>query len=108
MGRGVCSTTDPETFFPAKNKSAAAEAAKRVCSTCPVITDCLTYALADPGVHGVWGGTSDRQRADIRKGRTEGLVECDDCGARFASRRALGAHTRRRHPKPATTQENAA
>lgn len=41
--------------------------AKAFCSKCPVVTKCLEYALNDPTVYGVWGGTTTKERINIRK-----------------------------------------
>jgi WhiB family redox-sensing transcriptional regulator len=45
--------------------------AREICAGCPVKEPCLEYALAAPnGVsHGMWGGTSPRERRQIRKHR---------------------------------------
>jgi WhiB family redox-sensing transcriptional regulator len=45
------------------------EVAKRICSDCPVQVRCLEYALENRIDHGVWGGTSERQRRRILKAR---------------------------------------
>ncbi|MEZ5311676.1 MAG: WhiB family transcriptional regulator [Microthrixaceae bacterium] len=42
----------------------------QVCATCPVKTQCLEYALANRIDHGVWGGTSERERRRILKRRS--------------------------------------
>lgn len=59
----ACSGTDVEVFYPEKGESP--KPAKRICRRCPVRADCLEYAIDDP--HGVWGGTSDRERRRLRK-----------------------------------------
>jgi WhiB family redox-sensing transcriptional regulator len=41
--------------------------AKAVCSSCPVRAECLDYALADPSLVGCWGGTTERERRDLRR-----------------------------------------
>ena len=41
--------------------------AKAVCSGCPVRVECLAYALAEPQLQGVWGGTSDTERRALRR-----------------------------------------
>lgn len=41
------------------------EDAIRVCSNCVVIEECLEYALENKEEHGVWGGTSERERRRI-------------------------------------------
>lgn len=46
------------------------EAAKAVCRGCVVKEECLEYALENPGRFGIWGGTTDDERREIRKQRT--------------------------------------
>lgn len=58
--RGVCQSVDPETFFPAPNEPT--EAAVAVCRTCDVQGSCLAWALDVGDCHGVWGGTTPRER----------------------------------------------
>jgi len=36
--------------------------AKDVCSRCPVVDDCLEYAVGIRETHGIWGGTSEVER----------------------------------------------
>lgn len=44
--------------------------ARTICAGCPVLTECLTYALAAPELMGVWGGTHQLQRIALtKKGR---------------------------------------
>jgi WhiB family redox-sensing transcriptional regulator len=50
------------------------DAARRVCADCPVKTECLEYALANRIDHGVWGGTSERERRRILKARARERV----------------------------------
>jgi WhiB family redox-sensing transcriptional regulator len=67
MARGNCQFEPPERFFP--SDGVGVEIAKRICETCPVQTPCLEYALEQRIDHGVWGGTSERQRRRILKKR---------------------------------------
>lgn len=67
MDKGLCHTSPPETFFP--SDGVGVEIAKRICAECPVKTECLEYALENRIDHGVWGGTSERQRRRILKAR---------------------------------------
>lgn len=62
----LCSQTDPELFHPAKGGSSVQ--AKRVCRACPVQALCLAYAIADPTLEGVWGGTTPMERRTLRIG----------------------------------------
>jgi len=67
MATGNCRDEPPATFFP--SDGVGVELAKRVCSDCPVSEVCLEYALENRIDHGVWGGTSERQRRRILKAR---------------------------------------
>lgn len=58
--RGVCRTVDPEMFFPAPNEPS--DAAVALCRTCDVQGACLAWALEVGDCHGVWGGTTPRER----------------------------------------------
>jgi hypothetical protein len=58
--KGVCQQVDPETFFPAPNEPA--DAAISLCRSCDVQGPCLAWALDVGDCHGVWGGTTPRER----------------------------------------------
>ena len=58
--RGVCQNVDPETFFPAPSEPA--DAAVALCRSCDVQGACLAWALEVGDCHGVWGGTTPRER----------------------------------------------
>jgi len=59
----LCAQTDPELFFPEKGNRP--QDAKMVCARCPVRAECLTDALAQDRVSGVWGGTTERERRKL-------------------------------------------
>ena len=65
LDAGLCAQTDPEAFFP--DKSGTNTDAKRTCAACDVTAECLAYALADPSLEGIWGGTSVRERQAMRR-----------------------------------------
>ncbi len=67
MARGRCRNMDPAVFFP--SDGIGVQAAQRICSECPVKTPCLEYALVNRVDHGVWGGTSERERRRILRSR---------------------------------------
>jgi WhiB family redox-sensing transcriptional regulator len=58
---------DPAIFFP--NDGVGVQAAQRICAECPVKTNCLEQALNDRMCHGVWGGTSERERRRMLRHR---------------------------------------
>ena len=63
--RAACRDVDPELFFPI-GSGPLAEAqiarAKAVCRACPVIAECLRWALDTGQTEGVWGGTDVAER----------------------------------------------
>ncbi len=61
----ACRTVDPAIFFP--DRGGPVSAAKAFCSRCDVRDQCLAYALNDQHIAGVWGGTSERDRAKMRR-----------------------------------------
>ena len=67
MEQASCRDVVPNTFFP--ESGAHVPAAVRICAACVVKGDCLEYALANHIDHGIWGGTSERQRRRIAAGR---------------------------------------
>jgi WhiB family redox-sensing transcriptional regulator len=69
MEHGLCRHVPPSTFFP--NDGVGVEVARRICAACPAQTPCLEYALAERIDHGVWGGTSERERRRILKRRRD-------------------------------------
>ena len=67
MRQGNCRGEDPSRFFP--SDGAGVDAARQLCATCPVKEPCLEYALRNKIDHGVWGGTSERERRRILRQR---------------------------------------
>jgi WhiB family redox-sensing transcriptional regulator len=69
LERAACADEDPELFFPVGSTGPAVrdeQEAKRVCARCPVISECLAWALRSGQTSGVWGGTGERERAKLR------------------------------------------
>jgi WhiB family transcriptional regulator, redox-sensing transcriptional regulator len=66
----ICRDTDPDLFFPIGTTGGAIsqiEKAKEVCGQCPVKVDCFDYAMETNQDSGIWGGTSEDERRDIRR-----------------------------------------
>jgi WhiB family transcriptional regulator, redox-sensing transcriptional regulator len=66
-GLGACRGLDATIFYP--DEETQAEAAKSVCATCRVQTECLDYALKFREKAGVWGGATERDRRRIIRQR---------------------------------------
>jgi WhiB family redox-sensing transcriptional regulator len=64
----LCTQVTPDTFFPEPSDRVTAWSAKKLCARCPVLEECLAYALATNESWGIWGGTSPTDRQEIRRG----------------------------------------
>lgn len=75
MAKRRCADYNAEEFFRVeptgiKRKGHVKQAfAKDICATCPVRTECLTFALEHREEWGVWGGLDeDERKALLRNG----------------------------------------
>lgn len=67
MSAGNCRNYPPAVFFP--SDGVGVDRARKICADCPVVDQCLEYALEQRIEHGVWGGCSERERRRILKRR---------------------------------------
>lgn len=68
----ACAGMPTDDFFPAGSTGQALDRialAKAVCDTCPVVEECLEYALDTGQTDGVWGGMSEDERRTERRRR---------------------------------------
>ncbi|MEW6152604.1 MAG: WhiB family transcriptional regulator [Actinomycetota bacterium] len=61
----ACRGVAASVFYP--DNEAGTAAALAVCRQCPVTDMCLALALRNGERHGVWGGTTERERARLRR-----------------------------------------
>jgi len=61
------SLTDEVSFFPDAEDIAAISRAKAVCATCPVASECLSWAIETNQGEGIWGGHTPKERRAIRR-----------------------------------------
>lgn len=62
---GLCAQTDPDLFFAVG--AIEHKQAKRICRSCSVRAECLSYAMDSPVDHGIWGGLTERERRRWRR-----------------------------------------
>lgn len=65
--RGACRSADPDLFFHPEGergprKEARDNAAKAICSACPVLASCRAHSLQVREPYGVWGGLTEDER----------------------------------------------
>jgi WhiB family redox-sensing transcriptional regulator len=68
--RAACRDENPELFFPVSDVGPGARQvaqAKAVCGSCPVRSECLSYALDNGLDHGIFGGTAERERRRLSR-----------------------------------------
>lgn len=77
-GPTPCSQQDADLFFavePPEGNMARhisyldESAAKEICGTCPYQLRCALYAVKHSELQGIWGGTTERERMSMRRGR---------------------------------------
>lgn len=69
--RAACTPEDRSFFYPEGSPSVRAvqtRAAKRICRTCPVASECLEYSLVNEA-YGTWGGLTEVEREVERMNR---------------------------------------
>lgn len=67
MADALCREVDGDLFFGEAKGDHYAHAAKAACARCPVTGPCLELALTNNEEHGVWGGTTPRERRAMRR-----------------------------------------
>jgi len=83
MAFAACKGLNPSLFIPEQGDTGGARNAKAVCATCPVIDDCLEFAMRKHGnvdgglsfIDGIYGGTNYLDRRRLRQERERALVE---------------------------------
>lgn len=94
----LCRQIDPEMFFPEKGGDRG-EAAKRACSMCPAVTECLAYALANDEKFGIWGGLTVDERYKMQGRRMSYSVRRDNPSAEHEPAASFPCGTERAYRK---------
>ena len=84
FSQAACKGAKPE-LFQSEHPSRIA-AAKRVCASCPILSDCLNWAI-DNFEEGVWGGTTSWERQSVSG--IESNLDVDELAQRRAARSRL-------------------
>ena len=68
--QAACRGLDTSEFYHPENERGPSRArremrAKAVCAQCPVVRECLRWALAAREPYGVWGGLSTEERESL-------------------------------------------
>ncbi|MFD8567893.1 WhiB family transcriptional regulator [Streptomyces sp. NPDC057694] len=64
--QALCAQTGGDFFFPEPGSSV--REAKQICRLCEIRPACLDYALTNDERFGVWGGLSEKERHQLRRG----------------------------------------
>lgn len=77
--QAACAGMADTVFFPERGDDGKREAAvaKAICAACPVRRECLDFAVATHQIHGIWGGTTVRERRSLRRNRRLRLAAND-------------------------------
>ncbi|QAY70023.1 WhiB family transcriptional regulator [Xylanimonas protaetiae] len=63
--QAACAQADPDAWFPERGGST--QEPKRLCATCPIRLACLTVGLTRREPHGIYGGTTVKERTSMLK-----------------------------------------
>ena len=69
MDNAKCHTGDGIVWFPELGQSKLTGTAKKFCADCPVRERCLSFAVDNEIMYGVWGGKSGAERRRILHSR---------------------------------------
>jgi WhiB family redox-sensing transcriptional regulator len=91
LAAAACRGADPAVFFPVQGAPVAP--AKAICAACPELEACRRWALGEPMLAGVWGGTSEHERRTLRR-RGAAMSEAVELGEvhRPRGRSEVGPH----------------
>lgn len=64
MDLGACKGMGSNEFFPDRGDHYGFASAKKVCNGCMVRKRCFDWAIKNEITHGIWGGTSGKERSD--------------------------------------------
>ena len=67
MARKACVGVDPDMFFCDENKRESVDDAKAICETCPVVSECLSWAYSTGSDYGIFGGMTAKERRKLRR-----------------------------------------
>jgi WhiB family redox-sensing transcriptional regulator len=71
----LCFGEDPEIFMPeGPDHVKITRQAKSICASCPIAKTCLEYAIRN-NEWGIWGGTTMKERAVLKKRPKTGVDE---------------------------------
>jgi hypothetical protein len=88
MSQRACFDVPVELFFPDVGQNASA--AKAICASCPVVAECLSYALENREEYGVWGGLAPWERRPRQRPPKRSPVARCGTDAGYARHRRLG------------------
>lgn len=63
----ACREMSDVDFFPSPDDVGAIRRVQAVCGSCPVMDECLSYALETNQPDGVWGGVTAVERTKLRR-----------------------------------------
>ncbi|HSJ26817.1 MAG TPA: WhiB family transcriptional regulator [Acidimicrobiia bacterium] len=69
----ACADRQDVDFFPAPDRVGEIARAKALCGGCPVLDDCLAFAIETNQPDGIWGGFTAKERVRLRRRWLEDL-----------------------------------
>lgn len=83
--RAECRTTEKSVFFGSSSPEerpaytlSSIRRARAMCASCPVFNECLSQAIHNREVFGLWAGTTMRQRKSFFKQIDAGVITAEE------------------------------
>lgn len=70
----ACRETPTPLYYPTRGDSDTPAFIRMFCDLCPVQGECLEYALSNRERHGIWGGTTEKERRALQALRRKGVT----------------------------------
>ncbi len=71
--QALCAGRNPRIWYPVDDRTYRTEVAdsyayaRTICNQCPVLEQCLQYALSTGETNGMWGGATPAERRNLRR-----------------------------------------
>ena len=97
----ACRGMSVDVFYNGDNERGARKrqrdaTAKAICANCPVISECLNWAMSVGEPNGVWGGLTTDERSELSRTERSELSRTERSGARSRTERSELSRTERR------------
>ena len=97
--RSLSSEESTRIFFPRSGRPRTDPPYKKICAACPIVNFCMSYAIVHDEV-GIWGGLTQKDRANLPVIVRERLIEEAKLQGWFEDRLSIDRVIAQTRPQP--------